>query len=144
LITIRVEPEYRSVARSISGQGSKGELNASIATESEIVDLLRRLMLIRRSDSSMLAIGEGLWYRFVARSLSGWGPKGDLNALIIAESKVMDFLRLLKLIRQSDSSMIAIGVEPDYRSVDRSLSECPNAPIALVVVFLTCYEMLEF
>jgi hypothetical protein len=55
------------------------------------MDLLRRLTLIQRSDSSMLAIGEEVKYRFVARSLFGWGPKGEPNASITAVSEVVDF-----------------------------------------------------
>jgi hypothetical protein len=47
LIAIEVEPEYRSVARSLSGWGPKEESDASIVAESEIVDLLRRLKIIR-------------------------------------------------------------------------------------------------
>jgi hypothetical protein len=47
LIAIGVEPEYRSIARSLFGRGPKEELDAPITTESEIVDLLRRLKLIR-------------------------------------------------------------------------------------------------
>jgi hypothetical protein len=70
LIAIEVEPKYRSVPKSLSGRGTKGEVDAPIAAESEIVDLLRRLKLIRRSDSSMLAIRIEPEYRFVARSLS--------------------------------------------------------------------------
>jgi hypothetical protein len=46
----------------------------------------------------MLAIGVEVEYRSVTRSLSRWGPKGEFNAPIAAESKVADFLRLLKLI----------------------------------------------
>jgi hypothetical protein len=46
----------------------------------------------------MLATGVELEYRSVSRSLSGWGPKGEPNAPIAAESEVADFLRLLKLI----------------------------------------------
>jgi hypothetical protein len=46
----------------------------------------------------MLAIGVETEYRSVTRSLSGWGPKGELNASIAAESEVADFLRLLKLL----------------------------------------------
>jgi hypothetical protein len=46
LIAIGVEPECRSVARSLSGWGPKGEPDASIAAESEIADLVRRLKLI--------------------------------------------------------------------------------------------------
>jgi hypothetical protein len=47
----------------------------------------------------MLAIGVEPEYRFEPRSLSGWGPKGDLNAPIAVGSEVADFLRRLKLIR---------------------------------------------
>jgi hypothetical protein len=47
VISIRVELEYRSLAISLSGQGPKGEFDASIITESEITDLLRRLKLIQ-------------------------------------------------------------------------------------------------
>jgi hypothetical protein len=46
LIAIRVEPEYRSVSKSLSGWGPKEELNAPITAESEITDLLRLLKLI--------------------------------------------------------------------------------------------------
>jgi hypothetical protein len=46
LIAIGVEPEYRLVYRSLSGWGSKGEPNAPINDESEMVDLLRLLKLI--------------------------------------------------------------------------------------------------
>jgi hypothetical protein len=46
----------------------------------------------------LIAIGVETEYRYVIRSLSGWGPKGELNAPIIAKSEVADFLRLLKLI----------------------------------------------
>jgi hypothetical protein len=45
LIAIGVEPEYRFVSRPLSRWGPKGELNASIATEGEISDLLRWLKL---------------------------------------------------------------------------------------------------
>jgi hypothetical protein len=61
-------------------------------------------------------------YRYVAKSFFGWGPKGEPNAPIAAESEVMNFLRWLKLIRRPDSSVIAIGVETKYRSVAKSLS----------------------
>jgi hypothetical protein len=61
-------------------------------------------------------------YRSVSRSLSGWGPKREPNAPIATESEMMDLSRLLKLIWQPDLSMLAIGVEPEYRSVTRSLS----------------------
>jgi hypothetical protein len=71
LIAIGVEPKYKFVARSLSRYGSKGESGAPIAAESEIVDLLRRLKLIRRSDSSKLAIVVEPKYRFVVSSLSG-------------------------------------------------------------------------
>jgi hypothetical protein len=46
----------------------------------------------------MLAIGVEPEYRSISRSFSGWGPKGESNAPNAAESEVVDFLRLLKLI----------------------------------------------
>jgi hypothetical protein len=46
----------------------------------------------------LIAIGVELEYRYVSKSLSGWGPKGEPNAPIIAESEMTDLLRLLKLI----------------------------------------------
>jgi hypothetical protein len=75
LIAIGVEPEYRSVSRSLSGWGAKGEPNASIVTKSKMTDLLRLLKLIWQADLSMLAIGVEPKYRSVTRSLSRWGPK---------------------------------------------------------------------
>jgi hypothetical protein len=98
LIAIGVETEYIFVSRSLSGLGPKGEPNASIAAESEMVDLLRLLKLIWQPDLSMLAIEVEAGYRSVTISLSRWGPKGESNAPIAAESEVADFLRLLKLI----------------------------------------------
>jgi hypothetical protein len=71
----------------------------------------------------LIAIGIEADYRSVAKSLFGWGPKEEPNAPIATESEVMNFFRLLKLIRRSNSSMIAIGVDPEYRYVARSLSE---------------------
>jgi hypothetical protein len=41
LIVIRVEPEYRSVSRSLLGWGPKGEPNASITAGSEVTNFLR-------------------------------------------------------------------------------------------------------
>jgi hypothetical protein len=122
LIAFGVEPECRSVARSLSGWGPKGEPDGPIAAESEITNLLRRLKLIWQSDSSMSAIGVELEYRSVVRSLSTWVPKGEANAPIAAESEITNLLRRLKLIQRLDSSMLAIRVEPEYRSVARSLS----------------------
>jgi hypothetical protein len=93
LIAIEVEPEYRSVVRSLSGQGPKEESNARIAAGSEVTDLLRWLKLTRRLDSFMIVIGVESEYRFVARSLFEYGPKGEPNALIAAGSEVMNFMR---------------------------------------------------
>jgi hypothetical protein len=93
LIAIGVETEYRSVSRSLSGWGPKEEPNAPITAESEMTNLLRLLKLIWQPDSSMLAIEVEPGYRYVTRSLSRCGPKGELNAPIIAESEVMNFLR---------------------------------------------------
>jgi hypothetical protein len=98
LIAIEVELEYRSVSRSLSRWGPKGESNAPIVAESEMMDLLRLLKLIWQPVLSMLAIGIEPEYRSVSRSLFGWGPKGEPNAPITAESEVANFLRLLKLI----------------------------------------------
>jgi hypothetical protein len=95
LIAIGVESECRSVSRSLSVWGTKGEPNAPIAAKSEMMNLLRLLKLIWQPDLSMLAIGVESGYRHVTRSLSGWGSKGEHNASIVAESEVMDFLRLL-------------------------------------------------
>jgi hypothetical protein len=88
-----VETEYRSVSKSLSVWGPKGESNAPITAESEMTDLLRLLKLIWQPDSSMLAIGVEPEYRSVTRSLSELGHKGEPNAPITAESEVADFLR---------------------------------------------------
>jgi hypothetical protein len=63
-----------------------------------MTDLLRLLKLIWQPDMSMLAIGVELEYKSITRSLFGWGPKGESNAPIAAESEVADFLMLFKLI----------------------------------------------
>jgi hypothetical protein len=104
MIAIRVEPEYISIDRSLSGLGPKGELNAPITVESEIVNSLKRLKLIRRLDSYMIAIGVEPEYRYVDRSLSGWSPKGEPNAPIVAGSEDADSLKQLKLIRSCSYS----------------------------------------
>jgi hypothetical protein len=70
----------------------------------------------------MLAIEVEAEYRYAARLLSGWGPKGEPNAPIIVESEVTNFLRMLKLIWRPDSSMLAIEVEAEYRYAARLLS----------------------
>jgi hypothetical protein len=49
--------------------------------------------MIRQSNPSILAIRVEPEYRFVARSLSGWGPKGEHNAAFIIASEVTNFLR---------------------------------------------------
>jgi hypothetical protein len=82
LIAIGVETEYRSVARSLSGRGPKGEPDDPITAESEIMNLLSRLKLIQRLNSFMLAIEVEPEYRSVSRSLSGWGLKEESNAPI--------------------------------------------------------------
>jgi hypothetical protein len=46
----------------------------------------------------LIAIGVEIEYRSVTRSLSRWGPKGEPNAPIAAESEMTNLLRLLKLI----------------------------------------------
>jgi hypothetical protein len=47
----------------------------------------------------LIAIGVEPYYRYIARSLSGWGPKGEPDASIAAECEIMNLLRRLKLIR---------------------------------------------
>jgi hypothetical protein len=93
LIAIGIESKYRYVARSLSGRGPKGEPNTLIVAKSKTTNILRRLKLIWRSDSSMIAFGVELEYRSVAISLSGWGSKVEPNAPIVTESEVADFLR---------------------------------------------------
>jgi hypothetical protein len=46
MLAIGVEPEYRSVSKSLSGWGPKGEPNAPIVNESEVTDFLRLLKFI--------------------------------------------------------------------------------------------------
>jgi hypothetical protein len=41
----------------------------------------------------MIAIGVESEYRSVGISLSGWGPKREINAPIVIGSEVADFLR---------------------------------------------------
>jgi hypothetical protein len=48
------------------------------------MNFLRLLKLIWRSNLSMITIGVELEYRYVARTLSEWGPKVEPNALIAA------------------------------------------------------------
>jgi hypothetical protein len=98
LIVIEVEPEYRYVSISLSRWGLKVEPNTPIVVESEMTDLLTLLKLIWQPDLFMLAIGVEVEYRSVTRLFSGWVPKGESNAPIAAESEVVDFSRLLKLI----------------------------------------------
>jgi hypothetical protein len=136
LIAIGAELEYRSVSRPHFGWGPKREPNAPIIAESEMTDLLRLLKPIWLTNMSMLAIGVELEYRSISRSLSGSGPIGEPNAPIATESEVKDFLRLLKLILRSDSSMLAITAGSEVTDFLRwRHSFC---------YFLTCYKMLEF
>jgi hypothetical protein len=46
----------------------------------------------------LIAIGVEMEYRSLVRSLYTWGPKGEPNVPIAAESEVTNFFRLLKLI----------------------------------------------
>jgi hypothetical protein len=52
-----------------------------------MMDLLRLLKLIWQPDLFMIAIRVKKEYRFVTRSLSGWGPKREPNAPIATESR---------------------------------------------------------
>jgi hypothetical protein len=93
MLAIEIEGEYRSVARSLSGWGPKGEPSDSITAGSEVVDFLRMLKLILQLDSSISAIEVEPEYRSISRSLSRWGSKGESNALITTERETTDFLR---------------------------------------------------
>jgi hypothetical protein len=100
-----------SAVISIFGGVPGGEPYALITYCSDVIDFLKSSKsnpAIRLIFNSYRVEAE---YRFVARSLSGRGPKGEPDALIAAESEIADLVRWLKLIRRSDSSMIAIGVE---------------------------------
>jgi hypothetical protein len=62
------------------------------------MDLPKWLKLIRRSDSSMIAIRVESKYISVARSHSRCGTKREHNAPITTESEIMNLLKRLKLI----------------------------------------------
>jgi hypothetical protein len=61
----------------------------------------------------LIAIQVETEYRYVSRSLFGWGSKGDVNTPIAAESEMTDLLRILKLIWQPDLFMLAIEVDTE-------------------------------
>jgi hypothetical protein len=75
---------------------------------SDVVDFLKSSKTDPVIGLVLIAIGVDPEYRSVSRSLFRWGPKGEPNTPIAAESEVTNFFRLLKLIWRSDSSMIAI------------------------------------
>jgi hypothetical protein len=89
---------------------------------SDVVAFLKLLKTDPMIGFVLIAIGVEVEYRYVSRSLSGWGPKGELNAPITAESEMEDLLRLLKLIWRPNSTIIAIGIEAEYIFISRSLS----------------------
>jgi hypothetical protein len=122
-LAARADLEYRSVARSIFGGDLGREPYALFTSCSDVVAFLKSSETDLVIGLILIAIGIEADYRSVAKSLFGWGPKEEPNAPIATESEVMNFFRLLKLIRRSNSSMIAIGVDPEYRYVARSLSE---------------------
>jgi hypothetical protein len=99
-----------------------GESYALVTSCSDVVPFLKSSEIDPAIEHVLIAIGVEPEYRSITRSLSGWGAKGDPNAPIVAENEITNFFRLLKLIRRSGSSMIAIGVESEYRSVARFLS----------------------
>jgi hypothetical protein len=84
---------FHSLVLSDNPNGCGVDWMDSLVPKSDIAYLLRKLKMIRRSDSSILAIGVETEYRSVARSLFGWGPRGEPNAPIATESKVTYFLR---------------------------------------------------
>jgi hypothetical protein len=106
----RAELEYKFIARSIFGGVSEGESYVLITSCSDIIYFLKS----SKSDPTIELVFDNYQvepeYRSVTKSLSGRGPKGESDASIVAESEIADLLRWLKLIRRSDSSMIAIRV----------------------------------
>jgi hypothetical protein len=80
---------------------------------SDVVDFLKSSRIDSTIGLILIAIGVEPEYRSVSKSLSVWGHKGESNALIAAESEMIDLLRLLKLIWQPGLSMLAIEVEPE-------------------------------
>jgi hypothetical protein len=120
--------------RSLFGGVSEGELYASIIFCSDVADFLKSSETDPVIKLVLIAIMVEVEYRSVAISLFRWDPKGASDAPIVIESEVTYLLRLLKLIWQSNPSMLAIRVESEYRSIARSLSGWdingePNAPI---------------
>jgi hypothetical protein len=88
----RAEPEYRSVARSIFGGDPEGESYALVTFCNYVVAFLKLSETDPTIGLILIAIEIEACYRSVARSLSERGPKGEPNALIVAESEVTDFL----------------------------------------------------
>jgi hypothetical protein len=66
---------------------------------SDVVAFLKSSKIDPAIGLILIAIGVEAEYRSIARSLSGWGPKGEPDALITAESEVTNLFKLLKLIR---------------------------------------------
>jgi hypothetical protein len=61
-------------------------------------------------------------YRFIAKSIFGGVLGGEHYALIISCSDVVDFLKSSETGPVIGLILIAIGIEPECRSVSRSLS----------------------
>jgi hypothetical protein len=89
---------YRYVARSIFRGESGGEPYALVTSCSDAVDFLKLSETDPTIGVVLIVIRVELEYRFVSRSLSGWGSKGESNVPIVTESEMADLLRLLKLI----------------------------------------------
>jgi hypothetical protein len=66
---------------------------------SDVVDFLKSSEIDPVIRLVLIAIGVEPEYRFIARSLYRWGPKGVSNVPIAAKSKITNFFRLLKLIQ---------------------------------------------
>jgi hypothetical protein len=76
--------------------GLLGWTRAYICTD--VVDLLKSSGTDPAIGLVSVAIGVEAEYRSVSKSLSGWGPKREPNAPIVAESEMTNLLSLLKLI----------------------------------------------
>jgi hypothetical protein len=71
----------------------RGEPYALVTSCSDVVAFLKSSEIDPAIGLILIAIGVEPEYRSVPRSLSGWGTKGEPNALITAESEVTNFFR---------------------------------------------------
>jgi hypothetical protein len=97
-LAARAELEYRSISRSIFGGVLGRKLYALITSCSNVVAFLKSPETDPTIGHILIAIRVEPEYRSVARSFSRWGPRGETDASLAAESETVKLLRLLKLI----------------------------------------------